>query len=228
VFHQDQGQGRARSWHARHEEWPGRGETGRNFRPDDEPGNFGPGGPHGFGRGHGPAGRGRFGWMPRDMFGPGRGPRVGRGDVRTAILVLLAEAPMHGYEIIQQLGERSNGMWRLSAGSVYPTLQQLEDEGLVRGEERDGRKVYALTEDGKKAAEAAGKNPAPWNMAGSDDDANLYGLFLPLGNAVAQVQQVGSPEMIAKARVILTDARRSLYRLLAEDDESATSTTDRT
>ncbi len=188
---------------------------------DLEPG--GPVGPRGFGR-SGHAGRGRFGGLPRDFaFGPGRGPMVRRGDVRTAILVLLGEEPMHGYQIIQKLGERSNGMWRPSAGSVYPTLQQLEDEGLVRGLESDGRKVYELTDEGKTAAAAAAKNPAPWNMGGRDDTANLFGLFMPLGNAVAEVSRTGNPETIAKARAILTEARRSMYRLLAEDDEPAAS-----
>jgi DNA-binding PadR family transcriptional regulator len=145
---------------------------------------------------------------------------VRRGDVRTAILALLAEEPMHGYQIIGQLGERSGGMWRPSAGSVYPTLQLLEDEGLVKGEERDGRKVFSLTEDGKKAAAAAGQGPAPWDMPGSSDEISLYGEFRPLAAAVAQVSQVGSRETLAKAREILVEARRSLYRLLAEDEAS--------
>jgi len=160
-----------------------------------------------------------MGWMPRDFFGPGRGPAVRRGDVRAAILSLLAEEPMHGYQIIGQLGERSGGMWRPSAGSVYPTLQQLEDEGLVKPEERDGRKVYALTEDGRTAAAESAKNRAPWEMPAADDAMSLYGLFLPLGAAVKQVSQVGSPETIEKARAILLEARRSLYRLLAEDEQ---------
>ena len=150
---------------------------------------------------------------------------VRRGDVRTAILALLAEEPMHGYQIIGQLGERSGGMWRPSAGSVYPTLQQLEDEGLVKGEERDGRNVYSLTDDGKAAAAEAGKRPAPWDMPGASEAATLYDQFLPLGAAVAQVSQVGSAEMIEQARRVLVEARRSLYRLLAEDDRSDPATT---
>ncbi len=153
---------------------------------------------------------------------------VRRGDVRTAILTLLAEEPMHGYQIIQRLGDRSGGKWRPSAGSVYPTLQQLEDEGLVKGEESDGRKVYALTDDGRKAAQQSAGSPAPWEMPGADEATNLYGQFRPLAAAVAQVSQVGSPETLAKAQAILTEARRSLYRLLAEDDESTAPTTDRT
>jgi DNA-binding PadR family transcriptional regulator len=172
-------------------------------------GHRGPGGWRGFGRG----------WMPRDLFGSGRGPAVRRGDVRAAILVLLAEEPMHGYQVIGQLGERSGGMWRPSAGSVYPTLQQLEDEGLVKAEERDGRKVYALTDDGRKAAAEAARNRAPWDMPGAADSMSLWALFRPLAAAVAQVSQVGSPETVEKARAILLDARRQLYRLLAEDDQ---------
>jgi DNA-binding PadR family transcriptional regulator len=145
---------------------------------------------------------------------------VRRGDVRTAILTLLAEEPMHGYQIIGQLGERSGGMWRPSAGSVYPTLQQLEDEGLVKGEERDGRKVHSLTEDGKAAAEQATKGRAPWDMPGAAEATSLYDQFRPLAAAVAQVSQVASVDTIEKARTILAETRRSLYRLLAEDDRS--------
>jgi len=236
VFHDDEGRERARGWRTRPDgfEAPAGRRAGRHHH--DGPEEFGPGagGPRGFGRGHGrggfpgPGGRGRLGWMPRDFFGPGRGPQVRRGDVRAAILVLLAEEPMHGYQIIQALGDRSGGMWRPSAGSVYPTLQQLEDEGLVRGEEKDGRKVFVLTDDGAKAAEVAGKNPAPWKVDGAEAAASLFGLFMPLGNAVAEVHRVGDPEMIAKARVILTDARRSLYRLLAEDEPANATEADET
>src|SRR5215211_6725890 len=85
-----------------------------------------------------------------------------RGDVRGAVLALLAEEPMHGYEMIQRLEERTGGRWRPSAGSIYPTLQLLEDEGLVSSEEVDGRRVFSLTDDGRKAAEERGDGPAPW------------------------------------------------------------------
>lgn len=131
---------------------------------------------------------------------------------------------MHGYQIIGQLGDRSGGMWRPSAGSVYPTLQQLEDKGLVKGEDRDGKTVYSLTESGRVSAEQAQKGPLPWDMAGSAEAVSLFGLFRPLGAAVAQVSQVGSEETIEKARVVLIEARRSLYRLLAEDGGSGSST----
>jgi DNA-binding PadR family transcriptional regulator len=143
------------------------------------------------------------------------------------MLVLLKEEPMHGYQIIQQLGERSGGVWRPSAGSVYPTLQQLEDEGLVKGEDRDGRNVFSLTDEGLKAAEEAAKNRAPCEMTGSTDAVRLFDLFMPLGEAVKQVSAVGSPETVAKARTILIDARKSLYRLLAEDEDAESTPTDK-
>ena len=218
VFIDVEGHGETRTRSAAGTEghhWPGR----RHHRRDDEPG-FGAGGPRGFGRGHGGLGRlGGIGWNPRDfLFGPGRGPQVRRGDVRTAILSVLAEEPMHGYQIIGKLGELSGGRWRPSAGSVYPTLQQLEDEGLVRGEERDGRRVFVLTDEGRKTAEEAAKNPAPWKVAEPNEAATLMEQFLPLAHAVQEVNRVGSPEMLEKARAILTETRRSLYRLLAEDE----------
>ena len=229
MFHKDEGRGPANVWHGRPEdsiECRGRGSRRHHSEGEDRGPGFGrgPWGPGEGGRGHGRGGPGR-GWMPRGFaFGPGRGAMVRRGDVRTAILTLLAEEPMHGYQMIQRLGERSGGMWRPSAGSVYPTLQQLEDEGLVAGEERDGRKVYALTEDGRKVAQESAGNAAPWEMPGADEATSLYGQFRPLAAAVAQVSQVGSPETVAKAQAILIAARRSLYRLLAEDPEQEPTT----
>ena len=124
---------------------------------------------------------------------------------------------MHGYQVMQELGERSGGRWRPSAGSVYPTLQQLEDEGLVTVEDRDGRRTFALTEAGRNAA-AATSGDRPWTRGEPGDD--LRGLARELGIAAIQVNRVGTPAAQAAARAILTDARRSLYRLLAEDDST--------
>jgi DNA-binding PadR family transcriptional regulator len=214
---------RTRAWHRRHHDDSGEFGPGSGFGPGS---TFGPGGPRGFshgpGRGPGgpggPGGRGRMGAFAREFFGPGRGAFVRRGHVRVGILMLLAEQPMHGYQIIGALSERSGGAWRPSAGSIYPTLQQLEDEGLVRGQEQDGRKVFALTDEGRTVAAEAAKQPAPWKSGGGDEAGSLFGLFMPLGNAVAEVARTGNPEMIAKAGAILTEARRSMYRLLAEDE----------
>jgi len=228
VFHQQEARGeRGRICHGRPGAIVGPHNRGaRNYRghgegpgPRPGPGAWDTDRGHGRGRGHGE----RFGHGPMGrMF---RGAMVRRGDVRTAILALLAEEPMHGYQIIGQLGERSGGMWRPSAGSVYPTLQQLEDEGLVKGEERDGRNVYALTEDGKAAAARSATNPAPWEMPGASEAADLRELVFQLGAAASQVSHVGSPETLDRAREVLVEARRSLYRLLAEDDRSAPPTT---
>ena len=82
------------------------------------------------------------------MFEKRVAPRMGRGDVRAAVLALLAEQPMHGYQIIREIEERSGGSWKPSPGSVYPTLQLLADEGLISAEESNGRKIYSLTDGG--------------------------------------------------------------------------------
>jgi len=138
-----------------------------------------------------------------------------RGDIRTAVLAVLAEQPGHGYEVIQSLEEKSGGAWRPSPGSIYPTLQLLEDEGLVRAEERDGKRVYELTDAGRaestKRLEDAGG--PPWQTGGPD----FRGLIGGIAMAYKQVQMAGSPTQVEQATEILKDARRELYRLLAED-----------
>ena len=164
---------------------------------------------------------GRHGRRHRGGFGPGYGfgRRAGRGDIRAAILALLAEQPMHGYQIIQELGERTGGVWRPSPGSVYPTLQQLEDEDLVRETASDsGKRVYELTDAGREQAASA---PAPWaEVAGESEDAlvALRELALQVLAATRQVAHAGTAAQLEAAQTILRDARRSLYRLLAEDE----------
>jgi DNA-binding PadR family transcriptional regulator len=184
------------------------------------PGRSGRRGGHGRG-GFGPGGGFPFGGFPGPMFGRG-GPRVGRGDVRTALLVLLAEEPMHGYQMIRELGERSGGAWRPSPGSVYPTLQQLEDEGLVRVETTDGRRIFHLTDAGRAvAAERNADEPAPWDTVshGVDDGVRgLYDVVMQVGAASIQVARAGTPDQVEQARVALADVRRGLYRILAEGE----------
>jgi DNA-binding PadR family transcriptional regulator len=127
---------------------------------------------------------------------------------------------MHGYQIIQELTERSGGVWRPSPGSVYPTLQLLEDEGLIRSEEAEGRRVFHLTDAGKAEVKRRGEEaPPPWEAfgdAGALIDLREVGFGMIA--AVMQVAQAGSERQIARAKEILTEARKSLYRLLAEDD----------
>jgi DNA-binding PadR family transcriptional regulator len=150
--------------------------------------------------------------------GPGR-LQSRRGAIRDATLALLAEEPMHGYQVMQELAERSGGRWHPSAGSVYPTLQQLEDEGLVTVEDRDGRRTFALTETGRTAA-AAISPERPWARSERADD--LGGLVRELGIAAMQVTRVGSPAAQEAAGTLIAEARRALYRLLADDDTAST------
>jgi DNA-binding PadR family transcriptional regulator len=148
------------------------------------------------------------------------GPRMGRGDVRAAVLALLAEKPMHGYQIIQEIEERSGGAWKPSAGSVYPTLQLLADEGLISAKESNGRKTYSLTEEGQRVAAAAPEQSAPWEMPGAKEFMHPSGLpkaGIDLAQAAAQVGRTGTPEQVKQAVTVLEEARRKLYSILAED-----------
>src|SRR5689334_16658559 len=177
------------------------------------------------GRGHrGHRGRGGpFGpWGMPGRFGGGRGPRARRGDVRAALLVLLAEEPRNGYGLMQEIERRSEGVWRPSPGSVYPALQQLEDEGLIRAEERDGGRVFTLTDEGRTHV-AEHDLGAPWDAVRDDMGegiGELRGLIAQVAAAAWQVAQAGTEAQAAEAKRILTETRKSLYRLLAEDDDT--------
>jgi DNA-binding PadR family transcriptional regulator len=178
---------------------------------------------HGHGRHRG----GRDFWFggPMGRGGPfgGRGPRARRGDVRAALLALLAEEPRNGYQLMQEIERRSDGVWRPSPGSVYPALQQLEDEGLVRSDETEGRKLFHLTDAGREAAAEAGTEGAPWDAVSESVDSDVWELFnvaRQTGMAVFQIAQAGTAEQIAAAREVLTNARRALYGILAEDETS--------
>jgi DNA-binding PadR family transcriptional regulator len=166
-------------------------------------------------------GFGRHGFKHPGFGGhPGFGAmRARRGDVRAAILRLLAEEPMHGYQIIQELSTRSEGAWSASAGSVYPTLQMLADEGLITSEETGGKKVFSLTDAGKAASAETAEHPAPWEeVAGSDSGFGEYRETLAkLMPAVMQIGRSGSKEQKAAAIEVLTDARKKLYSILSED-----------
>ncbi|MFF5023189.1 PadR family transcriptional regulator [Streptomyces collinus] len=180
-------------------------------------GPFGPGGP-GFGPG-GPGGPG-FGpgpWGPRGRGGP-RG-RARRGDVRASILALLRDRPMHGYEMIQEIAERSGGAWKPSPGSVYPTLQLLEDEGLIASESEGGKKLFALTEAGRAAAEEGPE--APWEEASRGVDWEALGEVRQAGfglmQAFGQVWNTGTKEQREKALAVVNEARKKLYLILADE-----------
>jgi len=146
--------------------------------------------------------------------------RVARGEVRAAVLALLAEQPMHGYQIIREIEERTSGAWKPSAGSVYPTLQLLLDEGAVTATESNGRKTYALTEAGRAEADEAGA-ATPWSETAERPTASGHAALpkagFELAQAAAQVGRSGTAEQVAEAVAILDDARRRLYAILAQD-----------
>lgn len=187
-------------------------EFGRGARGRFAGGRFG-GGPFG---GFGGAGFGGWG-------GFRGGPRARRGDVRAALLVLLAEEPRNGYQLMQAIDERSRGLWRPSPGAVYPALQQLEDEGLIAVREEAGQRRFHLTEAGRQYVEGnrAGLG-TPWEAAAEsvgDDVHALFHLARQSGAALLQVAHTGDPRQVARAAEILTDTRRQLYRILAEEGD---------
>jgi DNA-binding PadR family transcriptional regulator len=152
-----------------------------------------------------------------------RGSRsaVRRGDVRPAILAVLEDEPMHGYQVIRVLEERSGGRWRPSAGSVYPTLQQLQDEGLVRSEEVDGRRTYSLTDEGRTLVATVHPGGSPLvivKVGESSESPDVRREAMQLVRAALQVSKVGSVAAQQEARRTLVHARRELYRLLADDE----------
>jgi DNA-binding PadR family transcriptional regulator len=150
-----------------------------------------------------------------------RGPKARRGDVRAAILAVLADQSLNGYQIIQEIADRSGGVWKPSPGSIYPTLQQLEDEGLVQAEETAGRRAFKLTEEGRRyVAEHADEVAAPWEaMAEPDDgDDHLKPLIGQIAAAVWQIVAVGTPEQQKQGREALIELRRKLYAILSSDE----------
>ncbi len=162
--------------------------------------------------GPGPRGRGRG--------GRGRGRRGRRGDVRSALLALLAERPMHGYEMIQELDERTGGIWTPSPGSVYPTLQMLEDEGLITSDKNEGRKMFTLTDEGAPVAATAAEKP-PWAEIADDTVAAAHDVrkaAFGIMSALREVGMEGTADQRAKALDVLSDTKRKLYAILAETD----------
>src|ERR1700733_2797575 len=159
-------------------------------------------------------GRGRRGRWGGGGWAGGR--RMRRGATRTEILASLREEPAHGYEVMRRLEEMSGGLWRPSPGSVYPQLQMLEDEGLVRSSEVDGSRTYSLTDAGRAEAE---KVTLPWDTAGEADDV-VRNLRLGIGQLMSAAKQLagaGEKAQIERGIAIVQRARKELYQILAED-----------
>lgn len=156
---------------------------------------------------------------PRFGRGGRGGPRARRGDVRAAILALLAERPMHGYEMIKEVEERTAGAWTPSAGSIYPTLQMLEDEGLIEGEESASKRRFALTDAGRAAEEERNGEVSPWDAvtAGAPpEQIQLRGAIGKLHHAVGQVFHVADAGQQRRVVALLDETRREVYAILAE------------
>ena len=155
--------------------------------------------------------------------GPPRGKKAGRGDVRAAILALLREGPLNGYQIMSEIEERSNGAWRPSPGAVYPALSQLADEGLIEAAESAGRRTFSLTAAGREYVE---QNPdmarGAWESPAQQEAWELPGLFAEaarLGGGIVQIAHNGTPEQVRAAERLLQRTRRDLYRILASDED---------
>jgi len=191
--------------------------AGRRVRPPFEDiedlialGRMWKGGPFGGGPGWGPHRRGRG--------------RARRGDVRLALLRLMAEEPRNGYQLMQAIEERSEGLWRPSPGSVYPTLAQLEDEGLIRSAAVEGGRRFEITDAGREHLERRAHEPAPWEPPAESAEnplAELAPLVIQIGKATFQVASVGDPGQRDRAKEVLSETRRALYRILAGDGGNA-------
>ncbi len=155
----------------------------------------------------------------RGGFGGGRVPR---GNVRAAILLLLSEQPRNGYQIMEEISQRSKGVWRPSPGSVYPALQLLEDEGMVRTEETDGQRLLTLTAAGlAHTSEHRGEFGSPWDdVSGAigDDIHELFALMRQTAGALVQVVHTGDQAQVGRAGHLLRETKHGLYRILAEDE----------
>ena len=148
-----------------------------------------------------------------------RGGRGRRGDVRVAILALLEERPMHGYEMMQELSERTQGLWQPSPGSIYPALQLLEDQGLVRSESAEGRRQFTLTDEGRAELQSRSERTAPWETMvrqADQGDMAITQALRQVAIAVTQVAQAGTADQKARAGELLNELRRQMYLLLAE------------
>jgi DNA-binding PadR family transcriptional regulator len=170
---------------------------------------------------HGPGGWGHPGERGPRGWGGGRRQRMRRGDVRAALLVLLDEQPHTGYSLIEEIERRSNGAWRPSPGSVYPTLQQLEDEGLVRPEEGEGRTPFTLTDAGKSYVEENREELGePWAKPAAgvgEERLELRGLIGQIAAAAYQMSAAGDTTQVARAKELLAQTRRGLYQILADE-----------
>jgi DNA-binding PadR family transcriptional regulator len=172
-----------------------------------------------------------FGLAAGTQAPPQRGPKVRRGDVRMAIIDVLhrartADEPVNGYQVIQEISELSNGEWRPSPGSVYPTIQQLQDEGLVESDDERGRRTIRLTDTGVSwAGDHVDELASVWapfarpEQATNGQPSGQADIKSEIGQVVSAVWQLGtqgSEQQRRAALDVLVDTRRRLYGILAD------------
>lgn len=147
--------------------------------------------------------------------------RARRGAVVEAALMLLDERPMHGYELIGEMSERSGGRWQPSPGTIYPALNRMEERGMVEAEEVDGTRRYSLTDKGRirlaDVVDSRGERGAPWDEPGTGRRGDLRGKVAELVGQVRQIGRFGTPEQAEQAGKVLDDAKRQLYAILATE-----------
>ena len=212
----------AATWRAMTGSSGGRGPGGEGDRAHGH-GRHGGHRQRGFGPGGGYGGFPFGGTGGGGPFGRGRGRKARRGDIRTAALLLLAEEPRNGYQIMQEVQERSGGVWSPSPGSVYPALAQLEDEGLIHSVDTEGEsgRAFELTDKGREQLAERGEQKPPWEPEQDDEGNPRFEFRHSIGGLVrtaAHVFQDGTPEQVDEALKILEEAKRQLYRLLAGDE----------
>jgi DNA-binding PadR family transcriptional regulator len=171
----------------------------------------------------------RFGAHGRGGGRRGGRQRARRGAVVEATLLLLEERPMHGYELITEMTERSAGRWQPSPGTIYPALGRMVEHGLIESEEVDGKRRYALTDRGRARLEQyrderGADAEAPWDDPGTGQRGDLRGRLAELAGQVRQIGRFGTPEQSRQAGEVLRDATRRLYAILATDPDAADTT----
>ncbi len=164
-------------------------------------------------------------YMHEDLEHLGRGPhgrgrhRARRGAVTTAIITLLNERPMHGYELITELEQRSGGRWKPSPGAVYPALGKLEANALVTSKEEDGKRLYELTEEGRQVAaklSTRSEGGLPWEQFDGGGHGDLRRALAELVGPARQIGRFGSASQTEAANTVIKDATAKLYKILAE------------
>jgi DNA-binding PadR family transcriptional regulator len=154
------------------------------------------------------------------MFRGWHGYQAKRGDMSPIILGVLAEKPMHGYEIIRELEKRSRGFWRPSPGSVYPTLQLLEEQEHVTSRDEGGKKVYTITDSGREEAKKA-KDKGPWEQQGKPDFEQMMKLRMLIAGSVGTMKHImrhGTEEQQARAVEVIEEAKSKLEEILGEKE----------